>query len=194
MTKNTLLLHFVIFNVKAEIDQLKGLKLLEVLDVLLKNSDVMKSLFTAECILLIAATLLELFSVHWSPATCDTHDAEEAVIVAWTEYTFSTEGNKVVLLFQSHLTCLISFAGGRHATLDEKEILIDLPKVLSFFTGASEIPPMGFPSNALYIEFEYDISRKRKLPYASTFSDTYIAYCFNRYIRIPKVNGLGHTL
>ena len=87
-------MHYVIFHAKAEIDQLKeGLRLLGVLDILLHNTDVMLPLFRAECIPLTATTLLGLFTINWSPATSDIRDTEEAVIVAWTEYIYSTEGN-----------------------------------------------------------------------------------------------------
>ena len=69
-----------------------GLDLLGVSELLQTNATVMQSLFTPKTTPLTADAMFKLFHINWSPTSCSQRDSEEAVIVAWAEYLYSTEG------------------------------------------------------------------------------------------------------
>ena len=88
-------LHFVIFTVKSELDQLRdGLRTLGLLNVMESNYLQFLPLFLA-CHReeLTADRLIALFKIEeWSPKGSNNRDDEEAVIVNWENYVRMTEG------------------------------------------------------------------------------------------------------
>ena len=66
-----------------------GLDLLGVSELL---QTVMQSLFTPKTTPLTADAMFKLFN-NQSPTSCSQLDSEEAIIVAWAEYLYSTKGN-----------------------------------------------------------------------------------------------------
>ena len=90
-------LHYSVFNVKAELDQLlDGMKTLGVLDLIRSNPNTMRQLFVAggEPVL-TADSMFDLFKGVLSPLGSNQRDKEELVIVHWSNYLQQIEGNKL---------------------------------------------------------------------------------------------------
>ena len=91
---HSLMMHYLVFSCKAELDQLKqGLAELEVLKLLHNHPALFKPLFVA-CgkPKLTADSVAATFNVCWSPKGSNQRENEESVILGWMEYLQSIEG------------------------------------------------------------------------------------------------------
>ena len=84
----SLVMHYLVFSCKAELDQLKqGLSELKILQLLHTYPTLFKPLFVAYGKpKLTANSLAAIFNVCWSPKGSNQREDEEAVIYGWMEY------------------------------------------------------------------------------------------------------------
>lgn len=151
-------LHFLIHSTKSELDQLKeGLATLNLLSKMQSHPLEFRSLFTVSSQSRITADeLITLFKVkEW--------ELEEAVIFNWENYIQEIAGIKLALCFLSLATLYYFFTGNQEVLGEEASV--SLRQILSFVTGADEIPPLGF-TNSPFILFSKD--KSRLLPVSST--------------------------
>ena len=96
---HSLVMHYLVFSCKAELDQLKqGLAELGVLQVMHTHPALFKPLFLAEGRpKLTADSIADTFHVYWSPQGSNQREDEEAVILGWMEYLHGLKGMKFVL-------------------------------------------------------------------------------------------------
>ena len=90
--------NYLMYSCKGELDQFKnGLKSLGILELLQQYPTLMKPLFVySEKPCMKAATLLNMFTVKWSPEGSNTRELEEAVIYCWTNYVHQCAGMKLL--------------------------------------------------------------------------------------------------
>ena len=111
-----------------------------------------------------ADELITLFKVkEWSPEGSNDRELEEAVIFNWENYIQEIAGIKLALCFLSLATLFYFFTGNQEVLGEEASV--SLRQILSFVTGADEIPPLGF-TNSPFILFSKD--KSRLLPVSST--------------------------
>lgn len=86
-------MHHTVISVKAQLDQIvDGLRDARILDLLRQNPSKMGELFTSEKRCITADILIALFEPSLSPCGHNDREAEEAVIVYWTEFIQKVEG------------------------------------------------------------------------------------------------------
>ena len=97
-------MHFAVFAIKAELDQLKkGLQCLRLLEVMHTYPTLLKPLFLNSGEPSITADyILQLFHVQWSPQGSNQRELEEAVILGWHEYIHDTEGIIMIIMQTSY--------------------------------------------------------------------------------------------
>ncbi|XP_062407242.1 G2/M phase-specific E3 ubiquitin-protein ligase-like [Sardina pilchardus] len=124
---------FVTGRMATALDQFaEGLKTLGVLEELRKNPTLFYNMFVSEEIPLQAKDLCTLFDVDFSVQGSNRRDRENSTICFWRDW-------------------LIEIEGGECSP-------VTLEKVLEFASGASAVPPLGFPERPL-IQFLHEGNR-----------------------------------
>ncbi|CAB1437172.1 unnamed protein product [Pleuronectes platessa] len=122
----------------------KGLKTLGVLEKILRHPDSFRPLFCYEPSTLTADQVDDVFSIWLSPEGSNNRAAEERVVTFWRDYLQDAE---------------------------EEEGPSKLQQILSFATGASVLPPIGFsptPSVQFIQKEDDDFSCTPMFPLANT--------------------------
>uniref|UniRef100_A0A673LYI5 HECT domain-containing protein n=1 Tax=Sinocyclocheilus rhinocerous TaxID=307959 RepID=A0A673LYI5_9TELE len=121
-----------------------GLETLGVLNAIKEHSSIMEELFCGGPPPLSAASLLDLFSVHYSLKGSNRRALEEVAVTYWRDW-------------------IIEFAGES----------VTLQDVLVFASGASAIPVFGFKENPNIIFLHENIDGNRRMfPEANTCTMT----------------------
>ncbi|XP_073699771.1 G2/M phase-specific E3 ubiquitin-protein ligase-like [Garra rufa] len=134
----------------------EGLAVLGVLNALEKHTAILEDLFCGGALILSAASLLELFSVDYSPGGSSRRALEEVAVGHWRDWLIAVED------------------GDAAVHVDEGDLVqVNLEDVLVFASGASAIPAFGFKETPT-IEFLHENldGSRRMFPEANTCSIT----------------------
>ncbi|XP_039505457.1 G2/M phase-specific E3 ubiquitin-protein ligase-like [Pimephales promelas] len=139
------------------IERLKeGLKTLGVLNALEVHSSSMEELFCGGAPPLLAASLLDLFTIEYSQRGSSRRALEEVTIGYWRDWIIQVEDGDAA----------VELEGG-------EKIEITLEDVLVFASGASAIPPFGFVENPTITFLHEDLNGNRRMfPEANTCAIT----------------------
>ncbi|KAL0993875.1 hypothetical protein UPYG_G00115050 [Umbra pygmaea] len=122
--------YYVNGRLEAVINQLKeGLETLDVLNSIKNNPDTFKPMFVGGGKPLTASEMMSMFRVSYSEVGSNRRAAEEMAISHWRDWLIDVELGDAVIITED----------------GEENITLSLENVLVFASGASTVPPFGFP-------------------------------------------------
>ncbi|XDV17715.1 hypothetical protein PO909_023535 [Leuciscus waleckii] len=154
---NAALTYYLEGRMEMPLRQLKeGLETLGVLNAIKEHSSIMEELFCGGPPTLSAASLLDLFTVHYSPRGTNRRTLEEVAVGHWRDWIIEVEDGDAA----------VEVDGG-------DTIKVTLQSVLVFASGASAIPVFGFKENPNITFLHENINGNRRMfPEANTCTIT----------------------